>query len=383
MPPSLRGTTRTTWTRERLACGVLALLLTSFACAERASRVDGVASSAGTAHPPARETGGMAGGRDRPSDAGAGAGGVPEAGRASAEAPADPEVVPPEMEPPDAVGPPADVPGIDEPGVDAPEPSVDGGGGGGGAGGTGDAAGLPCDVQKLLRARCQSCHSAPPVEGAAISLLSYADLSARSKNEPAVSVAARCLKRMKDSLRPMPPAPANALTISEMTPLQTWLDAGAPPVECDETPSDDPYDASPTCSSGGYWTAIDSGSPWMNPGLACIKCHRQSPNFSPQFSVAGTVFATAHEPDKCFGVSLATGAQIVITDANGQELSPIRVVSGGNFGAILSGLSLPYRAKVVVGDRERVMLTPQTNGDCNACHTQAGAQGARGRIIVP
>ena len=49
----------------------------------------------------------------------------------------------------------------------------------------------------------------------------------------------------------------------------------------------------------------------------------------------------------------------------------------------LSELALPYRAKVVVGGRERVMLTPQTNGDCNACHTQAGAEGAPGRIIVP
>ena len=121
----------------------------------------------------------------------------------------------------------------------------------------------------------------------------------------------------------------------------------------------------------------------MNPGRACIKCHRQYPSFAPLFTIAGTVFPTAHEPDKCFGVPLATGARIIITDAQGQELTPIEVVSGGNFNAIIADLAMPYRAKVVVGDQERAMLTPQTNGDCNACHTQTGTQGARGRVIPP
>ena len=74
---------------------------------------------------------------------------------------------------------------------------------------------------------------------------------------------------------------------------------------------------------------------------------------------------------------------MVITDDKGKSLITITVASRGNFGMILSGLALPYRAKVVVGNHERVMLTPQTNGDCNACHTQAGSQGAQGRVIVP
>jgi mono/diheme cytochrome c family protein len=43
----------------------------------------------------------------------------------------------------------------------------------------------------------------------------------------------------------------------------------------------------------------------------------------------------------------------------------------------------PFTAKVVVGGKERVMVGPQTLGDCNACHTQNGLQGAPGRIIVP
>ncbi len=74
---------------------------------------------------------------------------------------------------------------------------------------------------------------------------------------------------------------------------------------------------------------------------------------------------------------------VIITDANGVEQPPIPVTGGGNFNARWTTLAMPYRAKVVVGDSERVMLTPQTSGDCNACHTQSGAQGARGRIILP
>src|SRR6478609_6486750 len=248
-----------------------------------------------------------------------------------------------------------------------------------------DADRLPCDVQRLLRSRCQSCHTNPPIGGASVALLSFADLTSLSRVVPTASVAARSLQRMRDSLSPMPPAPATRATPAEIATLQAWLTAGSPPGTCDDEPSstDNRFDAQPTCSSSSYWTAYESGSPWMNPGLPCIKCHRQYPNFAPRFTVAGTVFPTAHEPDKCFGVPASTGAAVIITDANGQELPPIQVVSGGNFGAILADLAVPYRAKVVVGDSERVMVTPQTNGDCNTCHTQTGAEGAPGRVIVP
>jgi hypothetical protein len=219
-----------------------------------------------------------------------------------------------------------------------------------------------------------------------VSLLTHADLTAPSKSDATLTVAARSLKRMKDALTPMPPSPAVHATAEEIATLQDWIDAGAPRGECHYDPNDpnsNPYDAPAKCSSGSYWTANDTGSTWMMPGRACVTCHRQNINFAPQFSFAGTVFHTAHEPDKCYGVPIAAGAKIVITDANDQELPPIDVISGGNFGIIVPGVALPYRAKVVVGDSERVMLTPQMNGDCNACHSQNGAQGALGRIILP
>lgn len=190
---------------------------------------------------------------------------------------------------------------------------------------------------------------------------------------------------MADSLTAMPPSPMSPATSEEVGALQAWVDAGLPLTKCGDepNPSTNPYDAAPTCSSGSYWQGNDTGAPWMMPGAPCITCHRKHYTRAPLFTVAGTVFPTAHEPDKCYGVANSTDAKIIVTDANGQELPPIPVAYHGNFGMILNGLALPYRAKLVVGATERVMLTPQTNGDCNACHSQAGTQGALGRIILP
>ena len=44
---------------------------------------------------------------------------------------------------------------------------------------------------------------------------------------------------------------------------------------------------------------------------------------------------------------------------------------------------MPFTAKVTHQGRERAMTTTQTSGDCNGCHTQAGANGAPGRITLP
>lgn len=277
-------------------------------------------------------------------------------------------------------------------GASVGEPDVDAGGSAGADSGLEpepepDAVQLPCDVAAVLRARCQACHSREPVPGTTVSLLTYDDLTARSQVLPSLTIAARSVQRMLDSVTPMPPAPVSHATPAEIATLKSWVAAGTPRSKCDPTTEPgtptNPYDAAPTCSSATYWGSKDQGSRWMMPGVPCIACHRQYPNRPPQFTVAGSVFPTAHEPDLCFGVPAATGATIVITDANGKELSPIAVATGGNFGAIFPGLALPYRAKVVVGNTERVMLTPQMNGDCNTCHTQAGTQGARGRVIVP
>lgn len=155
--------------------------------------------------------------------------------------------------------------------------------------------------------------------------------------------------------------------------------------ETSEAPSsegpigEDPLGAAATCSSGMYWQRGENER--MRPGEACITCHTAE-NEGPRYAIAGTLFPTGHEPDDCNGISgAASGAKVVITDANGtdHELAPNDV---GNF-FFNGSIPKPYTAKVVSDAGERLMVTPQQDGDCNKCHTAAGAGGAPGRVVVP
>jgi len=73
--------------------------------------------------------------------------------------------------------------------------------------------------------------------------------------------------------------------------------------------------------------------------------------------------------------------QIIIAGANGQVLTLARN-RAGNFYSQMAA-AVPYRAKIVTASVERAMTAEQTSGDCNRCHTQAGANGAPGRIMIP
>jgi hypothetical protein len=127
------------------------------------------------------------------------------------------------------------------------------------------------------------------------------------------------------------------------------------------------------------WTGGNRESASMNPGMACISCH--SSGEGPRFSIAGTVYPTGHEPDRCNSSVGTDGARIVIIGADGQmvTLTPNAV---GNFSSN-AAVKTPFQAKVTYQGRERLMLTPQTSGDCNSCHTQNGTTAAPGRITVP
>ncbi|MEZ4410341.1 MAG: hypothetical protein R3A52_28250 [Polyangiales bacterium] len=56
--------------------------------------------------------------------------------------------------------------------------------------------------------------------------------------------------------------------------------------------------------------------------------------------------------------------------------------SAGNFYHRVA-LTPPYRVALRYQGRVRRMLTEPTSGDCNACHTAAGAEGAPGRVTLP
>ncbi|MEP7050345.1 MAG: hypothetical protein ABJB12_08340 [Pseudomonadota bacterium] len=279
-------------------------------------------------------------------------------------------------------------------------------GGGSAVGGTSSGGAcavdaLPSEVQTMLRNQCSTCHGASPLAGLP-SLMTYANLTAPSKTDPTKTNAVLALARMQSATLPMPPAPGARVSATDVSGLQAFISAGYPKPSCPTGGGgsggggasggsggaggsggmmlDDPLNAMPTCTSKTSWTGGNQGSASMNPGLACISCHSMGGE-APRFSIAGTVYATGHEPDRCNSKVGTAGATIVIIGADGKQLT-LTPNGVGNFSATTS-VKTPFQAKVTYQGRERLMLTAQSNGDCNSCHTQNGAMMAPGRITIP
>ncbi len=130
----------------------------------------------------------------------------------------------------------------------------------------------------------------------------------------------------------------------------------------------------PVCTSMMNWTSGNTVT--MRPGESCLSCHTA-------FTIAGTVYPTAHEPDDCDGSRSTGNLTVVITDANG-AMTSIPVNGVGNFFST-AVVAEPFQAKVVDSSSglERDMPVSQTVGDCNSCHTVLGANSAPGRIMAP
>jgi len=218
-----------------------------------------------------------------------------------------------------------------------------------------------------------------------MTLTGYDDLIAPSSNDPARTVVDVSIERLRDPMAPMPPAPANPPTPTEADVLSAWVASGMPTV-CDSGGGgviENPYATPVTCTSGTYWTGGDEGSRSMRPGGTCIDCHDSGPKDGPPFALAGTVYPSAHEPDDCNGIDASSPAEVIVVDAEGRTFT-MSVNSVGNFYyETENAFAFPYRAKVVRDGRERVMVDEQTSGDCNACHTESGAEDAPGRIMAP
>lgn len=133
------------------------------------------------------------------------------------------------------------------------------------------------------------------------------------------------------------------------------------------------------CSTDEDWLSGDEGSPLMHPGGACIECHTSNGE-GPKFTLAGTVMGASKDDTDCNGVA---GATVQITGADGKVISLTTNAAGNFFQESMAGLSTPYTAKVIQSGKERAMTAAQTTGDCNSCHTAAGANGAPGRILLP
>src|SRR5688572_26284694 len=72
------------------------------------------------------------------------------------------------------------------------------------AGNANAGGGLPCGVKNVLEARCVGCHGATP--SAPMSLVTYEDLVAPAKSNPALKVVDVSIARMRNDASPMPPS---------------------------------------------------------------------------------------------------------------------------------------------------------------------------------
>jgi hypothetical protein len=242
--------------------------------------------------------------------------------------------------------------------------------------------GLPCDVQKVLAENCWTCHGTTPAQDAPMSLVSYDDLSAT--NADGDTYADLAVARMRDAKSPMPPS--GSMAEADIAVVEAWVNAGAHEGVCGDATGDlDVYATPSVCTSKATWKSKDHGSPLMHPGGACIDCHSGERD-APEFSLAGTVFPTAHEPIDCNGKA---GVSVVITDAKGKT-HKLKTNAAGNF-YLETSIPTPYTAKLVSSDgkTERAMNDAQTSGDCNGCHTEegthtkSGTDDAPGRIMAP
>ena len=133
--------------------------------------------------------------------------------------------------------------------------AVDAANGGGGPGDDASGAmsdGLPCDVRALLQARCQSCHGATTHNGAPMSLVTAADLMAKSIADPARTFAQIAVLRMQNPQAPMPPPPAPSASTGEIMAVENWIAAGYPLGTCNGLPDAGSMSMNDAGSSGSY-----------------------------------------------------------------------------------------------------------------------------------
>jgi hypothetical protein len=211
-------------------------------------------------------------------------------------------------------------------------------------------------------------------------LTSVAAFMAPARTAPSQATGAVAVARMQSTTTPMPPAPNAPATASEITTISNWVAAGYPAGAACGGGGGGGGGAS-VCTSGKTYAGAGDGSPDMDPGQACISCHARSGGEAPTFSIGGTVYPTLHEPDLCYGANSSSGAQVVITGADGRTLT-LSPNAAGNFYSEMV-VALPFSAKVVTSAGTRAMVATQTSGDCNSCHTQAGVNMAPGRIMLP
>lgn len=230
-------------------------------------------------------------------------------------------------------------------------------------------------------ASCQTCHSSPPTGGASSSLMTRKQLMARSASDPSKTVAQVSLDRMQDAKNPMPPS--GVASAGDVAKLDAWIKAGMPGGDCGG--GTNVFAGGSVCTSGKTYTGKEDNN--MRPGEACNACHKKEREKT--FALAGTIYPTGHEPNDCVGVTDGS-VVVVVTDGTGKETKiPASPRNNGNFVLERATFTKPVHVRVesADGSKKRIMAAELNlaggDGDCNTCHTEAGANKAPGRIAAP
>jgi hypothetical protein len=93
-------------------------------------------------------------------------------------------------------------------------------------------SGLPCEIERILRARCAVCHAQPPSFGAPMALTSLSDLRAPSHSDRSRQVHELVEQRINATTGAMPPPSSSPLTDAERVALNGWFASGLPAGEC-------------------------------------------------------------------------------------------------------------------------------------------------------
>lgn len=132
------------------------------------------------------------------------------------------------------------------------------------AGTTPSSLHLPCEVDRVLQSKCQSCHGPEPKFGASFSLVTYDDVHAKRGDG---EIYERIHERIHDASRPMPPPPNEMLPDDELAILDGWIAAGAPgsPESCASGASDDLGKPLLNCTPD---TVVASKTPFVMPKVS-------------------------------------------------------------------------------------------------------------------
>jgi hypothetical protein len=249
-----------------------------------------------------------------------------------------------------------------------------------------------CAVVRDVAPTCAACHASPPRGGAPMSLLTYADWIAHAVTQPAVIVGNLALTRISNGTMP----PGGGATAAQIAAVQGWVNGGMANSACGlagdaGAGAVDPFSSAPTCTSGQTMTTPDG--PTMRPGEACLGCHTgggggddnggggEDDDEAAAYALGGTVYPTAHEPNDCVGAVNGGGSVVTVIDAAGRTINLTPNAVGNFFYA--GTITFPITARIAKNGLSRSMTTPQTSGNCNACHTLTGTNGAPGRILEP